>query len=307
MNTITESPFEIKSVTSKPEKIPYGIDMIKAREIWGTSKKGEGIVIAVLDTGCNTEHPDLQGSIIGGHNFTDDDNGNPEVYTDYRGHGTHVAGIIAARENGIGVVGVAPLSKLLILKTINRNGKGKYENVINALRYTIAWRGPNGEKVSIINMSLGGTLHDEDLYKTIKEIRKNGILLVVASGNDGDGKGDTSEINYPGFYQEVIQVGSIDSTGKLSSFSNTNINLDFVAPGSGVQSTFLNGQYATLSGTSMATPHVSGALALILNLIPNGTYNPTISSYLAYSYLLEHAKTLNLSIFEEGNGLIQLV
>ncbi|MED1559485.1 S8 family peptidase [Bacillus paramycoides] len=307
MNHIIESPFTVKSIVEDPQQIPYGIDTIKARQLWETGRKGEGIVIAVMDTGCDTTHPDLEGSIIGGYNFTDDDEGNPEVYMDYRGHGTHVSGIIAARENDIGVVGVAPRSKLLILKTINKTGKGKYENVIKAINYAIDWRGPNNERVSIINMSLGGTLHDDELYRTIKQARKQGILLVVASGNDGDGKGDTSEINYPGFYQEVIQVGSIDQNEKLSSFSNTNINLDFVAPGSNILSTYLDGRYAKLSGTSMATPHVSGSLALIINTIPNGTYNPTITSFLAYSYLVEHAKTLNLSIFEEGNGLIQLV
>ncbi|EJV54861.1 S8 family peptidase [Bacillus cereus] len=307
MSQITESPFEVKSIFNNPQQIPYGLDLIKAREVWGASNKGEGIVVAVMDSGCDIDHPDLQGSIIDGYNFTDDDNGDSNIYKDHRGHGTHVAGIIAARENEFGIVGVAPKSKLLILKTINKNGKGKYQNIINAIRYAIDWRGPNNEKVSVINMSLGGTQHDDELYKAIKDARKQGILLVVAAGNEGDGKSESIEISYPGFYQEVIQVGSINQSEKISYFSNSNINLDFVAPGGAVISTFLNGQYAKLSGTSMATPYVSGALALIIKLIPNHNFNPTITSFLAYSYLLEHAKTLGLSVFEEGNGLIQLV
>ncbi|HDR7607664.1 S8 family peptidase [Bacillus mycoides] len=306
MATIIESPFEIKSIIENPEEVTYGLDLIKAREVWESSKKGEGIVIAVLDTGCDTNHPDLEGAIIGGYNFTDDDNGDTEKIMDYRGHGTHVAGTIAARENGIGVIGIAPKSQLLILKTMNKSGRGSYSNVINAIRYAIAWRGPNNERVSIINMSLGGTLHDEELYSAIKDARKHGILLVVAAGNDGDGKGDTFEINYPGFYQEVIQVGSVGQDLTLSSFSNTNINLDFVAPGNLVLSTFLDGKYAKLSGTSMATPHVTGAIALILNLVPTFDHNPTLTSFIAYSYLLEHAKKLGYSATEEGNGLIQL-
>ncbi|MED1042457.1 S8 family peptidase [Bacillus mycoides] len=307
MKTISESPFLIKSITDEPQQIPYGIDLIKARDVWESSRKGAGIIVAVMDTGCDFNHPDLQGAIIGGYNFTDDDNGDPNNYMDYRGHGTHVAGTIAARENDIGVVGVAPQSQLLILKTMNKSGRGSYNNVIRAIRYAIDWKGPNGEKVSIINMSLGGTQHDEELYAAIKDARKQGILLVVAAGNDGDGKADTIEVNYPGFYQEVIQVGSINQDLSLSSFSNTNINLDFVAPGGFILSTFLDGRYAKLAGTSMATPHISGALALILNLIPGVEHNPTLTSFMAYSYLLEHAKKLGYSTLEEGNGLIQLV
>ncbi|MBJ7950112.1 S8 family peptidase [Bacillus cereus group sp. N24] len=308
MKEFNENPFGILSITNDVEEFPYGLDLIKARDVWETSKKGEGIVIAVMDTGCDSNHPDLEGAIIDGHNFTDDDESDVHNYMDYRGHGTHVSGIIAARENKIGVVGVAPRSKLLVLKTINKNGKGSYRNVIKAIKFAIDWKGPNGEKVSIINMSLGGTLHDEELYETIKEARKQGILLVVAAGNDGDGKDDTIEISYPGFYQEVIQVGSVNKDLSLSSFSNTNINLDFVAPGGMVNSTFLNGQYAKLSGTSMATPYVTGSLALILNLMPViFENNPTVKSFMAYSYLVDHAKRLGLSSLEEGNGLIQLV
>ncbi|MFD0768956.1 S8 family peptidase [Bacillus sp. CGMCC 1.60114] len=307
MRTISEIPFTVKSITEEPQQIPYGIDLIKARDVWETSKKGEGIIVAVLDTGCDFNHPNLKRAVIDGYNFTDDDNGDVKNYMDYRGHGTHVAGIIAAREIETGIIGVAPRSQLLILKTINKNGKGNYKNVINAIRYAMAWQGPDGEKVSIINMSLGGTQHDKELYEAIKEARKRGILLVVAAGNEGDGKSETIEISYPGFYQEVIQVGSINQDLSLSSFSNTNINLDFVAPGGMVYSTFLNGQYAKLSGTSMATPHVSGALALILNLMPAVfENNQTIKSFMAYSYLVEHAEKLGFSSLEEGNGLIQL-
>ncbi|MFF1995380.1 S8 family peptidase [Bacillus mycoides] len=306
MKTISESPFKIASITNEPEQIPYGLDLIRAHDVWESSRKGDGIVVAIMDTGCDSHHPVLSGAIVGGYNFTDDDNGNTNNFTDYCGHGTHVAGIIAARENIKGVIGVAPKSQLLILKTINKYGNGSYQNVINALRYAINWRGPNNEKVSIINMSLGSTTHDEELYSAIKDARKQGILLVVAAGNSGDGKGDTTEISYPGFYQEVIQIGSINQDLTLSSFSNTNINLDFVAPGEDVLSTFLDGKYARLSGTSMATPFVSGALALILNLIPSSFNNPTLTSFVSYSYLLEHAKNLGYSSLEQGNGLIQL-
>ncbi|MCM3358148.1 S8 family peptidase [Psychrobacillus sp. MER TA 171] len=305
MEKIVESPYQVKSIVNKLERIPYGIDLIKTREAWEKSNKGESIIVAVIDTGCDFNHPDLEEAIIDGYNFTTDDNGDVNIYMDYRGHGTHVAGIIAARENNQGIIGVAPKSQLLVLKTIDKNGKGNLQNVIKAINYAIRWNGPKNQKVSIINMSLGGVQHFEELYEVIKEARKKGVLIVAAAGNDGDGRPDTQEISYPGFYQEVIQVGSINEDLTLSSYSNTNINLDFVAPGGAILSTFLNGQYALLSGTSMAAPYVSGALALILNLHKEH-HDPVISSFLSYSYLFKHAKKLGNSYLEEGNGLIQL-
>ncbi|WIY58994.1 S8 family peptidase [Bacillus arachidis] len=307
MVVITESPIMVNEIFSKQKVDSYGINLIKAKDVWNSSEKGDGVVIAVIDTGCHVGHPYLKNSIIGGYNFTNDDNGDPQIFEDYRGHGTHVAGIIAAGENEIGNVGVAPRSKILVLKTIDAYGKGSYNKVIKALIYAMDWVGPNGEKVSIINMSLGGIVHREDLYTVIKEARNKGILIVVAAGNEGDGNTDTIEISYPGFYQEVIQVGAVNQLGEISLYSNTNINLDFVAPGDNIVSTFLDGKYAELTGTSMATPFVSGALALVLNMISSQTNNPIVASHLAYFYLVKHAKKLGHSYLEEGNGLIQLI
>ncbi|MGN4444936.1 S8 family peptidase [Bacillus cereus group sp. MYBK79-1] len=300
MVIIKESPAIIDEVFDEINGDGYGGKLIKAKEVWSSSKKGEGIVVAVIDTGCYTEHSCLRGNIIGGYNFTKDDHGDTSIFEDYRGHGTHVAGIIA------GNIGVAPESKLLILKVFNVHGQGSYDNVIRAIKYAMDWSGPNGEKVSIINMSLGGLIHREDLYKVIKEARAKGILI-AAAGNEGDGRSDTIEISYPGFYQEVIQVGAVDYSGKISMYSNTNINLDFVAPGTEIISTFLGGKYARMSGTSMATPFVSGALALVWNLLSFQAESPVVTSYLVHLYLINHAKKLGFSYLEEGNGLIQLV
>ena len=187
MTEITLKPIQTKTLYENTKKIPEGIEMIKAIDVWGISEKGKGIVIAIIDTGCEINHPDLKENIISGYNFTKDDNNNPNIYKDYRGHGTHVAGIIAASDNGKGIVGVAPESKLLILKVIDKNGIGSYENLIKAIEFSINWEGPNKEKVSIINISLGGSLPDKKLYTTIKRAKKKGIVLIAASGNEGDG------------------------------------------------------------------------------------------------------------------------
>jgi major intracellular serine protease len=305
MKEILIETTSIKSLFDDLQTIPTGIEVIRAREVWERSQKGKGIVIAVLDSGCDINHPDLKENIIGGFNFTDDDGGDEAIFTDYLGHGTHVSGIIAATDNGKGVVGVAPLSKLLILKVIDKSNRGSYKQVIEAIEYAAKWVGPNGERVSIINMSLGGARHNEKLHEVIKKARQDGLIFVAAAGNEGDGKEESFEVSYPGFYEEVIQVGSITENMKPSKFSNTNVNLDFVAPGENVLSTHLGGKYVELTGTSMAAPHVSGAIALILNMMDQK--RDIMTPYVVYSYLLNHAKKLGFSINQEGNGLIQLV
>jgi len=299
-------PFEIIAILEALTTIPENLDIIKARNVWGQSKKGEGIVTAILDTGVEKEHPNLINNIIDGYNFTDDDNGDTSVYQDYNGHGTHVAGIIASCEcnSGKGIVGVAPKSKILILKVINRNGIGNFENLINAISYATSWTGPNDEKVNIINMSLGGPKPNESLHQAIKEARQAGIVLVSAAGNHGDGDPNSFEISFPGYYKEVIQVGSVTQELKPSVFSNTNVNLDFVAPGENVISTHLENKFVELTGTSMAAPYVTGSVALILNLIERS--NPVMIPYLVYQYLIDHVKKLDYSINQVGNGLIQL-
>ncbi|PHB04625.1 peptidase S8 [Bacillus wiedmannii] len=304
MPEIILKPTQVKTLYENTQKISEGIKMIKAMDVWGISKKGKGIVIAIIDTGCEINHPDLKENIISGYNFTEDDNSNPNIYKDYRGHGTHVAGIIAASDNGKGIVGIAPESKLLILKVIDKNGVGSYKNLIKAIEFSMNWKGPNKEKVSIINISLGGSLPDKKLYTTIKKAKKKGIVIIAASGNEGDGNENTNEISFPGFYKEVIQVGSITKDKKPSKFSNTNINLDFVAPGENIISTHLNNNYVQLSGTSMAAPYVTGAIALIIKMI--GKQETEILPYLVKFYLIVHSQRLGFPNTQEGYGLIQL-
>ncbi|MGE7840577.1 S8 family peptidase [Lysinibacillus sp. NPDC093712] len=304
LNKIAFKPYKIRSLNKQHQNRTSSIEIIKARDVWGQTNKGQGVVVAIIDTGVDTTHPDLADKIIGGYNFTSDDGGNKDIYTDYNGHGTHVAGIIAAENNEMGVLGVAPNCKLLILKILNRFGEGSYNGLISALQYIKRWQGQNGEKVQVINLSLGGPTHKDELYTVIKELHTLGIVIVSAAGNEGDGLSTTDEISFPGFYKETLSIGSINQQLAPSIFSGSHLNIDFVAPGEGILSTHLNGEYVELNGTSMATPHVSGATALALQLIKSCT-PPLIPAQIKY-YFTKHALKLDFPISLVGNGLIQL-
>ena len=175
---------------------------------------------------------------------------------------THVAGTIAASNSGSGIVGVAPKAKILALKALSDDGSGNMEDVIEAIRYATEYG------VDVINMSLGGP-HSPELHEAVKEAVAKGIIICAAAGNDGDGNPRTEEVSYPGMYPEVIEVGAVDYKGRLAYFSNTNHEVDILAPGVQVLSTYLNGQYAKLDGTSMATPHMTGAVALLKSNKPS--------------------------------------
>lgn len=227
---------------------PDGVKMINAQALWTKANQGEGIVVATIDTGVLYTHPDLKAQIIGGKDFTGKGD-----FLDGNGHGTHVAGTILA--NGA-TVGVAPKAKLLALKALADDGSGIMEWTAEALAYAI------NQKVDVINMSLGGPGSPE-LHMLVQQATKAGIIICAASGNEGDGNASTVEVSFPGDYHEVVEVGAVDYNGNLAVFSNTNPEVDILAPGVHVLSTYLNNAYAYLDGTSMATPHVSGAMALL--------------------------------------------
>lgn len=213
----------------------------------------------------NARESRLKGRIVGGYNFTWDNKGDYKNFFDNCGHGTHVAGIIAASENGSGIIGVAPEAGLLILKAVSGNGVGEINHLIKAIDYAVSWRGTGGERVNIISMSMGTPEDVPMLHEVIKKAVNANILVVSSAGNEGDGKLATSEIQYPAYYKEVVAVGAVDANGSLAPFSSTNNEVDILAPGVKILSTFLKGTYAELSGTSMAAPHVSGAAALLIS------------------------------------------
>ncbi len=291
-------PYQVIAEVKEVTEVPMGIEMIQAPKVWEKTK-GKGITIAILDTGCDLTHPDLKERIIGGRNFTNDDKGRKEVFRDYNGHGTHVAGTMAATINQKGVVGVAPEANLLIVKVLDKNGSGQYEWIINGIYYAIE------QKVDIISMSLGGPEDVPELHEAIQKAVEHNILVVCAAGNDGDGQDATNEFGYPGSYNEVISVGAITLNRDISDFSNSNNEVDLVAPGENIISTYLNGKYATFSGTSMATPHVSGALALI-KALSNQSFERVLTVPELYAQLIKRTVPLGNSPKLEGNGMVYL-
>jgi major intracellular serine protease len=298
-------PYSIDSIVNSTNEIPKGVRLIEAPSMWKECNQGEGIVIAVIDTGVDTEHPDLKDQIIGGRNFTTDYNGDPKVFTDNNGHGTHVSGIIAARLNNEGVVGVAPKASILSLKVLTAEGMGDYEWIINAINYAVNWRGPENERVRVISMSLGGPEDVTELHKAIQHAVNNDVSVVVAAGNEGDNQEDTFEYSYPGSYNEVIQVGAVDHHLALASFTNTNTEVDLVAPGVEVLSTYLDNQYASLSGTSMATPHIAGAIALLINHSEK-EFGRVLTEAEIYAQLIRRTLPLGNRKSSEGNGFLSL-
>ena len=230
-------PYEVKALATKMYDVPYVIKQLNAPKLWKRGEKGKGVVIAILDTGIDVNHPDLKGQIIGGRNFTFE--GRSTDFNDRNGHGTHVAGVIAASENSEGIIGVAPEAQLLICKVLNKNGSGSYAGITAGIEYATRWRGENGERVRVINMSLGGSFSDRDMYKAILEACSAGIMVVVASGNEGDNNELTHEFGYPALYNECITVSACDDRAKLAPFSNNHKQVDVISAGVDVLSTFL--------------------------------------------------------------------
>ncbi|PWU67338.1 S8 family peptidase [Gracilibacillus dipsosauri] len=304
-NKVKLIPYTIQSIEDSTNETPEGVQLVQAPAIWEKSNEGEGIVVAVIDTGVDTDHPDLKDRIIGGRNFTTDHNGDVNNFEDNNGHGTHVSGIVAASLNGDGVVGVAPKAKILSIKALTEDGAGDYGWIINAINYAVEWRGPKNEQARVICMSLGGPNDVPEMREAIQNAVNHNVSVVVAAGNEGDGQEDTFEYAYPGAYNEVISVGAVNTNLQLAPFSNSHNEVDLVAPGVNVLSTYLDNKFAKLSGTSMAAPFVAGALALIINLSEKEFDRSLIESEI-YAQLIRRTLPLGNGKSAEGNGFLLL-
>ena len=300
-------PYVINGVKTSVGEIPQGVLSIKAPDMWAGGIDGSGVIIAVLDSGCQPDHPDLVSQIIGGINWTNEDGGDWNRFDDYFGHGTHCAGVAVARHNQDGIVGVAPGAKILVVKVLGAGGVGIPGNIVQGYEWAIRWRGPNGERVNVVSMSLALEYELQPLRDAIIKAQAEGVLTVTASGNNGDGNANTDEKRYPGAWPEVLEVGAFNLYSYTDSyFSNSNSNVAIVAPGELVTSTYINSSYATLSGTSMATPHVAGAAALCLQQFrrDNGR-DPSWQEF--YNDVVSRSSNLYGDKRIEGTGLLNLL
>jgi subtilisin family serine protease len=231
-----------------PEELPWGVDRIDAEYAWLEGLTGAGIEVAVVDTGIDYNHPDLANNCKGGVNVINVRKG----YKDDNGHGTHVAGIIAAEDNDIGVIGVAPEAWLYGVKVLDRRGSGFVSDVIDG----ITWCIENG--MNIANMSLGTNADIQSLQDACDAAYDAGVLLVAAAGNDG------GAVDFPAAYDSVIAVAATDVSDVRPNWSSHGPQVLLAAPGVEILSTWKGGDYRTGSGTSMASPHVAGTAALNL-------------------------------------------
>ncbi|MFS1513507.1 S8 family peptidase [Chengkuizengella sp. SCS-71B] len=249
----------IQSAENEPNDILYdpyqwNLPNIDTLNGWNLSKGSDQITVAVIDTGVDLNHPDLQGQLLEGANFVDE--GSQPL--DDVGHGTHVAGIISALvDNSEGIAGMSWYNKIIPIKVLDSTGAGS----TYAVAQGVIWATDQGAKV--INMSLGNYAETQFLHDAIKYAYDKDVVLIAATGND-----NTNQPGYPAAYPEVIAVSATDELSIKAEFSNFGDYLDVMAPGVSIPSTYPDNQYAALSGTSMASPHVSALAAMIRSLNP---------------------------------------
>jgi subtilisin family serine protease len=321
------------------EFYPWGLDAIHIPEVHQEKPglHGAGVTVAILDTGIDMNHPDLHKNIKGGYNALAGQD--PRNYQDDNGHGTHMAGIIAARLNGRGVIGAADHAKLITVKVLDQYGSGRLSDLINGLGWIRA------NKIRVINMSLGFSEDSPPLEQAIERLYKAGVIMVASAGNRGttcaqdgggddgggddgggddgggdglaqdgggdDGGGDTgcqssqSGVNYPARYPWVISVAATNGDDKITGYSQAGPKIDVAAPGGSksgprVFSTNKGGGYGWGSGTSQAAAHVTGAIALALQIKPQMSFEEAVA------LLQGTARDLGEPVDRQGSGLIDV-
>lgn len=250
------------------QTLPWGVDRIDA-ELVHPANNGTGVKVAVLDTGIDLDHPDLQvagqATFVAGTTTADDDNG----------HGTLVAGIIAARNNDTGVIGVAPEAQLYAVKVLDSYGSGLVSDIMSGLQWAV------DHQMQVVNMSFGGGVWPWAGEQALANAYNAGIVLVASAGNRDSADPSGDSLVYPARYNPVISVGATDEQNVKLTNSSTGYTLELVAPGANIPSTACGGGLGYLSYTSAASAHVAGAAALLIKAGITGP--PTIRQRLADS------------------------
>jgi len=230
----------------------WEIEKFKINDKWNRSQ-GEGVRVAVIDTGCDLYHEDIKNNLLQGKNFVE--HGKDPV--DLNGHGTHVSSTIAAENNNTGMVGVAPKTKILPIKALNDDGSGDILDIIDA----VVWAAD--QSVDFITMSLGSKGGTERLRRAIQYASNKGSVVFCAAGNSGT----NTDLTYPAAYPEVISIGAIDINLNRTDFTCSGDELDFLAPGHDIVGAVPGNRYAVMSGTSMSNPYAVGCASLLLSYI----------------------------------------
>lgn len=284
------------AVWTQEDTLPYGVNNIDAEVVWGGSQGATNVIlgqgglgsrVAVVDTGIACDHPDLTTGCLYGANFV-----STALPYDDHGHGTHVAGIVGARDNGYGVIGVAPEAELYAVKVLNSAGSGSWSAVASGINWPVL----NG--MNVINMSLGGTVGSQAVADAVVAADAAGLLVVSAAGNSGC----CNTVLYPAKYAGSRAIAAVDQLDQWASFSSTGPEVDVAAPGVSVLSTVSTGTcslcdssgYRYLSGTSMATPHAAGVGALLMSR--------GFTKADAWSLITNTAKDLGTTGFDEYFG-----
>ena len=271
------------------QTLPWGVDRVDAEVAHANGETGSGADVAIIDTGIDSDHPDLSANLGSGHAVTScSGRGCNTSWDDDNNHGTHCAGIAAGVDNSEGVVGVAPGVTLHAVKVLDSRGSGSFSDVAAGIEY-VADQGWDVGSLSLGASSGSSVVQDAGVYA-----QNNGVLLVAAAGNSGP---CSDCVGYPAAYSEFMAVSSTASGDSLSSFSSTGPQVEIAAPGTDIYSSVVGG-YNTFSGTSMATPHVAGAGG---HLMANGGSNSN-----ARSTLKNNAENIGLASNEQGAGLLDV-
>jgi subtilisin len=306
------------------EFYPWGLDAIHVPDVHQGEPglKGSGVRVAILDTGIDVNHPDLSKNIRGGYNaLTGQDSRN---FQDDNGHGTHMAGVIAARINRLGIVGAGHQAQIVAVKVLDQDGRGRLSDLINGLGWV------RSNKINVVNMSLGFAEDSPLLELAIQHLYEAGMIMVASAGNGGttcaqdgggddgggddgggdDGGGDDgcqaskSDVNYPARYPWVISVAATNGDGQVTGYSQAG-KVDVAAPGGSqsgprIFSTNKGGGYGWGSGTSQAAAHVTGAMTLVLQKNPKMPFEEVVA------LLQETAGDLGETVERQGAGLIDV-